>query len=1121
MHEPSGKLRVPGVPECRHGLKEGLPYEMEPQQVRAGLSDRLHGMFGEIGGTNQKKDVSRDTALRFKEAADLVAEEMDIGDRSTVSLMPRSDKRKARRKNVLRGSLPSTHPLRQGFVIHTGPASAKSSKPSSSTGRPIPSEITEPDFGREPTTEPDPGLEAVRWVYEKMHIDTEWSVWEERGFTWWGRHQAQRVWSEPVVDDDGIRICRVHARTDLVEEFDPSPENLAQINALNGHVVLSALVVDEDAGTVGYAASMWVHEQALDWAKRLWQTVVAIQAAHGNAQGELLAEAVGARAAATSHPTSGPREVGDEMLLVTEELVVPMGREPSRYAGEEMLGSLRMLENRRLALIPDSGEAGLQAFFPFRESESVFDVSGGHDHRWGGYNLCFPPGGYRFPFVVPKTLRLVLVPPSGYRAPSTVSTDTLQRLPNSPFAIVEPGSRGEAFILNPGPTFHIDLPVDPLETPLWISKSAGKDIVAIGDFLPYRLRVQNDTSLALNSVTVSDRLPLGFRYRSGSLRINRLSSPDPAISTDGRTLTMDIGNLADGTASVVQYVVEVAAGARPGTAVNRASAASSAGVGSNVATATVEVREDFFRSRGFIAGRVIAGACDGSGGGKDSGVQAVRIYLEDGTYAVTDEKGMFHFEGLKPGAHVVQLDLDSLPEKYEVVPCGENSRFAGRSFSQFVDIQGGTLWRTDFHLALRSKPKGKISFLLNGSAGEDGISHRIVLQGGAVPVRNLRLSVLLPEGMSYKMGSSRMDGVAWADPKVQGNILIYRLGEFKGQWTRRLDFEGTAKSGDETGDGLTKAFLQFDTPAGKNQRTPTGEYRLPSPGGTRVAGEKTTVETTGFAPGETWRAEVETVEKTRAFTDYNRTWIESAEPGREWLWPGPDFMPAIPSMKFAFKHHPKDTLKLLVNGSEIDPLYFEGMLKNKKGTVGASFWIGVGLKEGDNTVELILTSPQGEQTGHLSRVIRFPGPPANAELVKEQSNLIADGVHSPVIVVRLTDEAGYPAREGMTGYFSVAPPHAAQMELEALQERPLSGLDREALRYAVGKNGITAIQLQPTSRSGEAVVKISLARGKKGGTPPLANLGGERLDPRRPCRRNRGIQYRDGSCRKRPGGRPG
>ena len=101
----------------------------------------------------------------------------------------------------------------------------------------------------------------------------------------------------------------------------------------------------------------------------------------------------------------------------------------------------------------------------------------------------------------------------------------------------------------------------------------------------------------------------------------------------------------------------------------------------------------------------------GAGESPSAGAESVQdvfgavLYLEDGTYAVTDELGYFHFEGVQPGVHVVQLDMDTLPSQYEPVPHTQNTRFSGRSFSQFVDLQGGTLWRTDFRVALRAPPK--------------------------------------------------------------------------------------------------------------------------------------------------------------------------------------------------------------------------------------------------------------------------------------------------------------------------------------------------------------------------------------------------------------------------------
>ena len=621
--------------------------------------------------------------------------------------------------------------------------------------------------------------------------------------------------------------------------------------------------------------------------------------------------------------------------------------------------------------------------------------------------------------------------------------------------------------------------VDPMATSLWVAITAGKEIVAIGDFLPYSVSVRNTTTRLVSDVRVADQLPLGFRYRSGSAKIDGMASADPGISQDGRTLTFALGNLAANKTVLLRYVVELAAGARPGIAANNASASDAGGSSSNIARAVVQVKEDLSRSRCFLDGRVVADGCNSESGEKGMGVEGVRIYLEDGTYAVTDEKGMFHFEGVTPGVHVVQLDRDSLPEKYEAVSCEANTRFAGRSFSQFVDLQGGTVWRTDFHVALKSKTKGEVQLYLHGFARDGAVAHNAVLQGESVAIRGLRLSVMLPEGAAYRSGSSRLDQLSVPDPEVNGNVLTYRLGEFQGTWTRHLDFEATAGTGGANGEGATKAFLVFDTPSEKNQRTPILEYEPPSSGEPRATEKKVAVQTTGLLPGETWKSGEIKAAKDAAASDYDATWIESATPGLEWLWPGPEFIASIPSLKIAVKHGAKDIPKLLLNGGEVDPLNFEGTIVNQQQTVAVSRWAGVDLQEGDNRFEFVVTNASGEKTGHVSRVVHYSGPPVRAEVVKEQSHLVADGKQTPVIAVRLTDKDGYPAREGMIGYFTVDPPYAARKELDALQKNPLSGIDKESLQYVVGKGGVALVPLQPSSRSGEAILRVSLADDRK------------------------------------------
>lgn len=325
-------------------------------------------------------------------------------------------------------------------------------------------------------------------------------------------------------------------------------------------------------------------------------------------------------------------------------------------------------------------------------------VSGGTHTDSSGTIYAFAGGHYRFPFVPPGTYRLVVQPPAGYAAPSAVATAALQALPGGPFVIAEPGSRGEPFIVNPGPAIRLDVPVDPIHAGLWVRKTVNRDVAAVGDFVQYAVTVENGAGVTAADVVVADRLPLGFRYRRGSARMDGGAVADPAVSADGRTLTFAVGELADGAARRIRYVTEIGAGAKPGKAMNRAQAAASGNLTSNIATAVVTVKEDLFRSKNIIVGRVIADNCTDAPTGVADGVAGVRIYLQDGTYVITDEQGRYHFEGVGAGTHVVQLDLASLPERFAIADCHDDTRWAGTPFSRFVEVRGGTLWRVDFHV---------------------------------------------------------------------------------------------------------------------------------------------------------------------------------------------------------------------------------------------------------------------------------------------------------------------------------------------------------------------------------------------------------------------------------------
>ena len=339
---------------------------------------------------------------------------------------------------------------------------------------------------------------------------------------------------------------------------------------------------------------------------------------------------------------------------------------------------------------------------------SIYDstiISGGTASDSSGTTYDFPSGNYRFPFITPGDYYLEVTHPAGsnYRVPSSKSDAQLAGLPLDHLSI-NVGSRGETFTLTAGPLLHIDIPADPLTSPLYIRRTASKDEVSQGDFIQFRISVENTSAVDMVSGILTDTLPQGFAYKNGSARIDEARLADPQISSDGRTLTFSLGTLSAGTTRNVSYVVSVGA-ARTGIANSHSIAnANSGAVISNTSTISTQVKDAFMRSRNILVGRVVVH--DENGLPTDKGVAGVRIYMENGTYTITDEKGRYHFEGITPGTHVVQLDLDTLPERYQMVPIEENTRSAGRSWSRFIDLQGGTLWRTDFHAAVKSMIKG-------------------------------------------------------------------------------------------------------------------------------------------------------------------------------------------------------------------------------------------------------------------------------------------------------------------------------------------------------------------------------------------------------------------------------
>lgn len=312
------------------------------------------------------------------------------------------------------------------------------------------------------------------------------------------------------------------------------------------------------------------------------------------------------------------------------------------------------------------------------------------------------PGEFWFPLTLQGRFRLVAEPPAPYTAPSTTPRDVIARAlrPDGRPYVIREGSFGDVFVLDTPVPFEVDVPIDRPAGDLALTKTASRPRAAPGDLVFYTLTVgNNDAARIRRGVTLVDTPSPWLRLRPGSVRINgAAASQAVSVSADGRTITIALGDLPAGTTKRITYAMSVRADAPPGRAVNTVLAADA--LGREVrAQAVVDIEREGIADRMTIIGRVTAGDCTIADAGR-AGIAGVRVMLEDGSFALTDADGRYHFEGVVPGTHVVQVAAMTLPEGGRFVDCTRSTRSAGSAISRFAVGQGGSLVVADFHAVL-------------------------------------------------------------------------------------------------------------------------------------------------------------------------------------------------------------------------------------------------------------------------------------------------------------------------------------------------------------------------------------------------------------------------------------
>ena len=232
---------------------------------------------------------------------------------------------------------------------------------------------------------------------------------------------------------------------------------------------------------------------------------------------------------------------------------------------------------------------------------------------------------------------------------------------------------------------------------LSITKTVSKTEAELGDMVSYTVTIANIGTSPVPQPDIVDRLPAGFRLLentsrvTGAVLLQLQGAPGPVL-----TYTLDV--IQPGKSVTITYRVRLGVGAMQGDGVNRVKAQcrfNSDPNCSNEARARVRVTGGVFTNDACVVGMVYVD-CNGNQvkDREELGIPGVRLYVEDGTFLISDSEGKYSFCGLSPKTHVLKVDQVTLPRGSRLV--SSSNRNVGDANSLFLDLKNGELQRADF-----------------------------------------------------------------------------------------------------------------------------------------------------------------------------------------------------------------------------------------------------------------------------------------------------------------------------------------------------------------------------------------------------------------------------------------
>ena len=584
------------------------------------------------------------------------------------------------------------------------------------------------------------------------------------------------------------------------------------------------------------------------------------------------------------------------------------------------------------------------------------------------------------PLPAGMSLSVVITAPEQYVFPSRVAADRFVDYVVLPSSYGEQGfasaGDGQFVVSGDSKPVIIDIPLDPREFDalLIIEKRVLTDRVEVGESVQYEVQITNQGNGDLDNVMLVDTPAVGFRLLGGTLSLDDNTLVEPAkirlgtnqtgqaVGADAATISgsylFDIGTVLPGQTRLLRYQLQATPAAIHGDGVNTvvASAQTESGltVASQSSRAVVEVtRTGVLSERAILFGKVyVDSTCDWIQNQSEWPVGGVKLYLQDGSFVVTDEDGQYSLYGLRPGLHVIKVDPLTLPLGLSLKPI-DNAN-AVDADSRFVELSEGDFHRADF--ATRC-PEANATIVFNNIEQRN---------------QNLRGSWLIDEASRF-------------DPDGKSRLLNDR---------QRVSSDGDLSNG-----FITQPRAAFKA-APAASVTPASALALEAdvlPTGGHAALPSLAEDIANPVSRSAMASPVETASEITA---------AQAEAGT-WLWPENEFST---DGRFMAVVRSGMSPELVVNGMAVSEAQIGERIANLRENAELVVWYGITLKPGLNELSIVGTDSFNNVRTLATGEFKRPAAGVSIQLRTRQDTLPADGGRSmlPIDVV-INDANGYPA----------------------------------------------------------------------------------------------------------------